>query len=66
MFRKANLSNLRGSLLEGNKDHLLNQERSYLAKQALRVESLNKCIGELQRQKEEQRLAFTGRTIRIC
>ena len=58
MFRNANPSNLRGSLLEGNKDHLLNQARSDLAKQALHVESLNKCIGELQRQTEEQRLAL--------
>ena len=32
MFRNGNPSNLRGSLLEGNKDHLLNQERSDLAK----------------------------------
>ena len=39
-------------------DHLLNQARSDLAKQELHVESLNKCIGELQRQTEEQRLAF--------
>ena len=57
VFRNANPSNLRGSLLEGNKDHLLNQARSDLAKQELHVESLNKCIGELQRQTEEQRLA---------
>ena len=28
VFRNANPSNLRGSLLEGNKDHLLNQARS--------------------------------------
>ena len=58
VFRNANPSNLRGSLLEGNKDHLLNQAKSYLAKQELHVESLNKCIGELQRQTEEQRLAL--------
>ena len=49
VFRNANPSNLRGSLLEGNKDHLLNQARSDLAKQELHVESLNKCIGELHR-----------------
>ena len=58
VFRNANPSNLRGSLLEGNKDHLLNQARSDLAKQELQVESLNKCIGELQRQTGEQRLAL--------
>ena len=58
MFRNANPSNLRGSLLEGNNDHLLNQARSDLAKQEIHFESLNKCIGELQRQTEEQRLAL--------
>ena len=58
VFINANPSNLRGSLLEGNKDHLLNQARSDLAKQELHVESLNKCIGELQRQTEEKSLAF--------
>ena len=57
VFRNANPSNLRGSLLEGNKHHLLNQARSDLEKQELHVESVNKCIGELQRQTEEQRLA---------
>ena len=56
MFRNANPSNLRGSLLEGNKDHLLNQARSDLTKQELHVESLKKCINEIQRQTEEQRL----------
>ena len=58
VFRNANPSNLTGSLLEGDKDHSLNQARSDLAKQELHVESLNKCIGELQRQMEEQRLAL--------
>ena len=58
VFRNAIPSNLRGSLLEGDKDHLLNQARSDLAKQELHVESLNKCIGELQRQTEEQGLAL--------
>ena len=37
---------------------MLNQARSELAKQELHVESLNKCIGELQRHTEEQRLAI--------
>ena len=50
MFRNAYPSNLTGSLREGNKDHMLNQARSDLAKQELHVESLNKCIGELQRE----------------
>ena len=51
---------MRGSLLEGNTDHLLNQARSDLAKQELHAESLNECIGELQRQTEKQRLAPQG------
>ena len=58
VLRNANPQNLKGFLLEGNKDHLLNQAWSELAKQELHVESLNKCIGELQRQTEEQRLAL--------
>ena len=58
MFRNANPSNLRGSLLGGNKDPLLNQARSDLAKQELHVEYLNKSIDELQRQTEEQRSAL--------
>ena len=57
MFRNAHPSNLKGFLLGGNKDHLLNQARSDPAKQELHVGSVNKCIGELQRQTEEQRLA---------
>ena len=58
MFRNADPSNLKGSLLEVNKDQLLNQARSDLAEQELHVESLNKCIGEPQRQTEEQILAL--------
>ena len=56
VFKNADPSNLGRSFLEGSKDHFLNQTRSDLAKQELHVESLNKCIGELQRQAEEQRL----------
>ena len=37
---------------------MLNQARSDLAKEELHVESLNKCIGELQRRTEEQKLAI--------
>ena len=48
VFGNANLSNLSGTLLEGNKDHLLSQARSDLAKRELHVESLSKCIGDLQ------------------
>ena len=57
VFRNANPSNLRGSLLEGNEDHLLNQARSDLAKRELHVESLNKCIGDLQKRTEAQNRA---------
>ena len=35
--------------LEGNKDHLLSQARSDPAKREIHVESLNKCIGDLQK-----------------
>ena len=65
-FRNANPSNLRGSLLEWNKDHLLNEARSDMVKQELHVQSLNKCIGELQRQNGRAKIGITGRTIRIC
>ena len=51
VLRNADPSNLRGSLLEGNKDLLLNQARSDLTKQEFHVESLNSYIGELQRKK---------------
>ena len=44
------------SLLEGNKDHLLNQATSNLMKQESQVESLNSCINELQQQAHAQRL----------
>ena len=42
VFGNANLSNLSGTLLEGNKDHLLSQARSDLAKREHHVQSL-KC-----------------------
>ena len=58
VFRNASPSNLRGSLLEGNKDHLLNQARSDPAKQELHVESLNKFIGELHKRTEAQNRAL--------
>ena len=45
----------RGALLAGNKDHLMKQARSDLARKEIHVESLNKCNGELQRRTEEQR-----------
>ena len=56
IFKNTNPSNLGRSLLEGNKDHLLNQARSDLMKRELQVESLNNCISELQQQAHAQRL----------
>ena len=44
------------SLLDGNRDHLLAEARSELMKQEKKVESLNTCIVELQRQSHSQRL----------
>ena len=58
VFGNANLSNLSGTLLEGNKDHLLSQARSDPAKRELHVESLNKCIGDLQKRTEAQSRAL--------
>ena len=58
VFGKANLSNLSGTLLDGNKDHLLSQARSDPAKRELHVESLNKCIGDLQKRTEVQNRAL--------
>ena len=53
-----NLSNLSGTLLEGNKDHFLSQARSDLAKRELHVESLNKCVDDLQKLTEAQSRAL--------
>ena len=50
VFGNANPSSFSGTLLEGNKDHLLSQARSDLVKRELHVESLNKCIGESRRE----------------
>ena len=52
----ADPSNLGRSLLEGNKDHLLNQARAEMMKHEHQVESLNNCISELQQQTYAQRL----------
>ena len=58
VFGNANLSNLSGTLLEGNEDHLLRQARSDPAKRELHVESLVKCIGALQKRTEAQDMAL--------
>ena len=47
-----------GTLLAGNKDHLLNQARSDLATKEIHVESLNKCTDDLQKPTEVQGRAF--------
>ena len=54
MFGNANVSKLGGILVEGNKDHLLNQAKSDLARKESHVESLNKCIDDLQKRTEVQ------------
>ena len=56
VFEFADPFDVGGSLLEGNKDHLLNQARSELMKQEQQVGSLNCCINELQQQAHAQRL----------
>ena len=56
VFEVADPSNVGGSLLEGNKDHLLKKARSELMKQEHQVGSLNSCINELQQQSYAQRL----------
>ena len=56
--RNANPSDLSGTLLEGDKDHLLSQARSDLARRELHVESLNRCIGDLQKRTEAQNRAL--------
>ena len=48
----ANPSYFSGTLLEGDKDQLLNQARSDLARKEIHVESLNKCIDDLQKRTE--------------
>ena len=56
VFRFIVSSNVGGSLLEGKKDHLLNQARSELMKQEHQLGSLNNCINDLQQQGYAQRL----------
>ena len=55
-FRFADPAHVGKALLDGNKDHLLNQARSELKKQEHQVGSLNICISELQRRTYSQRL----------
>ena len=54
MFGNADVSNLSETLLEGKEDHLLNRARTDLARREIRVESLNKCIDDLQKRTQVQ------------
>ena len=63
IFRNSNPANVAKSLLDGNGDHLLTQARSELMKQEHKVESLNNCISELQRQAYAQRLELENAPI---
>ena len=64
VLRFADPSNVGRSLLEGNKDHVLNQARSELVKQEHQVGSPKNCISELQQQAYAQILEIRGRTTR--
>ena len=54
----ANPSNFSGTLLDGNKDHLLNQAKSDLARKESHVESLNKCIDVSEKRTEAKNRAL--------
>ena len=54
MFGNADVSNSSETLLEGKEDHLLNRARTDLARREIHVESLNKCIDDLQKRTEVQ------------
>ena len=56
VFRTADPANVRKSLLDGNRDHLLYQARFELMKQEHQVESPNNCINVLQQKGHAQRL----------
>ena len=54
VFGNAIVSNVSETLLEGDKDLLLNRARADLARREIHVESLNKCIDDLQKRTEVQ------------
>ena len=54
VFGNADVSNLSETLLESNKDHLFNRARTDLARREIHVESLNKCINDVQKRTEAQ------------
>ena len=66
VFGNADVSNLSGTLLEGNKDPLLNRARTDLVRREIHVESLNKCIDDLHKLTEVHDRAISRSTKRIC
>ena len=48
------MSNLSETLLEDNEDHLLNRARTDLARREIHVESLSKCINDLQKERRHK------------
>ena len=66
IFNLADPSKLEGFLLEGNKDHVLNQARSELMKQKQQVNSLDNCVGAASATSLCSKIGITGRTTRIC
>ena len=59
VFGNAHVSNLSETLLEDNKDHLLNRARTDLARREIHVESLNKCLNVVQKERRHKTGHFT-------
>ena len=55
-FRFSHPENSAKSLLEDHRDHMLAEAKSEILKQECKVDSLNTCIRELQRQAHSHRL----------
>ena len=55
-FRFSHPESSAKSLLEGHRDHMLAEAKSEILKQECKVDSLNTCIRELQRQAHSHRL----------
>ena len=58
VFGNAIVSNVSETLLEGDKDLLLNRARADLARGEIHVESLNKCIDDLQKRRQDVQNEF--------
>ena len=57
LFRFSNpVISVKKSLLEGHREHMLAEAKSEILKRERKVDSLNGCIRELQRQTHSQRL----------